>query len=143
VASIVAPVAEEKGLTLRVGPMPREARVGHAAALHRVLVNLVTNALKFTPAGEVLVTAEARSRTRLAYQVQDTGRGIPASVLAQLFQTFRRRATGEDFAFSSAGLGMAICQKLLGAMCSELEVESEVGVGTVFRFELDLPPATA
>jgi signal transduction histidine kinase len=140
VAAIVAPLAEEKGLTLRLGPMPREARVGHAAALHRVLVNLVTNALKFTPAGEVAVTVEARSRTRLAFQVQDTGRGIPATVLAQLFQTFRRRATGEDYAFSSAGLGMAICQKLLDAMASELEVESEVGAGTTFRFELDLPP---
>jgi len=100
----------------------------------------VTNALKFTPAGEVVVTVEARSRTRLAFQVQDTGRGIPSSVLAQLFQTFRRRATGEDYAFSSAGLGMAICQKLLGAMGSELQVESEVNVGTTFRFELELPP---
>ena len=143
VASIVAPVAEEKGLALRIAPMPREPRVGHAAALHRVLVNLVTNALKFTPAGEVAVTVEATSHTRLAFEIRDTGRGIPVSVLAQLFQTFRRRASGEDYAFSSAGHGLAICQRLLGAMGSELEVESTVGEGTTFRFEVDLPLTSA
>jgi signal transduction histidine kinase len=66
-------------------------------------------------------------------------------VLAELFQTFRRRASGaaRDYAFSSAGLGLAICQKLLGAMGSELRVDSTEGVGTTFSFELELPPAPA
>jgi signal transduction histidine kinase len=140
VRAIVAPLAEEKGLTLRVTLPPRDVRLGQGAALHRVLVNLVTNALKFTPAGEVAVTVTPCSRTRLAFVIADTGRGIPPRVLAQLFQTFRLRASGEDYAFSSAGLGLAICQRLLGAMDSELEVESVEGVGTTFRFVLDLPP---
>ena len=141
VRSIVAPLAEEKGLALDVAAPPRDTRVGHGAALHRVLVNLTTNALKFTPTGEVTVRVETRSRSRLAFVVRDTGRGIPPRVLAQLFQTFRLRATGEDYAFSSAGLGLAICQKLLGAMGSMLEVESAEGTGTTFTFELELPLA--
>jgi signal transduction histidine kinase len=143
VSAIVAPLAEEKGLALRVEAPPSEARVGHGAALQRVLVNLVTNALKFTPSGEVSVRAAARGRSRVAFVVRDTGRGIPPHVVAQLFQTFRRRATGEAYAFSSAGLGLAICQRLLAAMGSELRVESTEGAGTTFRFELDLPPAPA
>jgi signal transduction histidine kinase len=141
VHSIVAPLAEEKGLLLDIVPPPRDVRIGHGAALHRVLVNLVTNALKYTPNGEVAVRVEARSANRLGFLVRDTGRGIPASVLAQLFQTFRRRAARDDFAFSSAGLGLAICQKLLGAMGSVLQVDSVEGVGTRFSFELELPLA--
>jgi signal transduction histidine kinase len=145
VTAIVAPLAEEKGLSLLVDEVPRDVRIGHGAALHRVLVNLVTNALKFTPSGSVAVHVEALSRDRLAFTVRDTGRGIPARVLAELFQTFRRRASGaaRDYAFSSAGLGLAICQKLLGAMGSELRVDSTEGVGTTFSFELELPPAPA
>jgi signal transduction histidine kinase len=142
VRAIVAPVAEEKGLSLEITSPPRDVRLGQGAALHRVLVNLVTNALKFTPAGEVVVTVTPCSRSRLAFTIRDTGRGIPPRVIAQLFQTFRLRATGEDYAFSSAGLGLAICQRLLGAMGSELQVESVEGVGTTFRFELDLKPTT-
>lgn len=141
VRAIVAPLAEEKSLRLEVTMPPRDLRVGQSAALHRVLVNLVTNALKYTPSGEVAVFVTPLSRTRLAFTIRDTGRGIPARVLAQLFQTFRLRATGETYAFSSAGLGLAICQRLLGAMGSELQVESAENVGTTFRFELDLPPA--
>ena len=76
---------------------------------------------------------------RVAFVVRDTGRGIPPRVLEELFDTFRRRASGEDFAVSRAGLGLAICQKLLAAMGSELAVESTEGVGTTFSFELELP----
>jgi signal transduction histidine kinase len=140
VRAIVAPLAEEKGLRLEVVAPPRDVRIGRGPALHRVLVNLVTNALKFTPAGHVSLRVETRSRTRLAFVVRDTGRGIPPRVLAELFEAFRRRATGEGFAFSSAGLGLAICRNLLGAMGSELRVESTVEVGTTFSFEVELPP---
>lgn len=138
--AIVRPLAEEKGLELRVGRIPAGARLGHAAAVQRVLVNLVTNALKYTRAGWVALTVEPLDATRVAFTVSDSGPGIPPEVLAQLFQTFRRRAAGDDHAFSSAGLGMAICGKLLGAMGSELAVESAVGRGTRFHFVLSLPP---
>lgn len=141
VRDIAAPLAAEKGLVLDMEEPPREVRLGHGPALHRVLVNLVTNALKYTVDGQVVVSVERVTSTRLAFVIRDTGRGIPPRVLQQLFQTFRLRASGEDYAFSSAGLGLAICQRLLSAMGSELRVESAEGVGTTFRFELELPQA--
>jgi signal transduction histidine kinase len=138
---IVQPIAEEKGLTLVLGEAPSGARIGHGPAIHRVLLNLVTNALKFTPAGVVELSIRAESGTRVAFTIHDTGRGIPPRVLAHLFQTFRQRSEARDYAFSSAGLGLAICQKLVRAMGGELSVESSEGKGTRFAFTLDLPHA--
>lgn len=140
VCAIARPLAEERRLALVVGHVPRGVRVGHAAAIQRVLLNLVTNALKYTPEGAVTIDLGEPSRTRVAFRISDTGRGIPPQVLANLFQTFRPRAT-RDFAFSSAGLGLAICQKLVAAMGGTLAVDSAAGRGTRFAFELELPPA--
>jgi signal transduction histidine kinase len=141
VRGIVLPIAEEKGLTLAVGPAPAGARLGHGPAVQRVLLNLVTNALKFTPAGRVELRADDLPGGRVRFTIVDTGRGIPPRVLAHLFQTFRARPEAHDFAFSSAGLGLAICQKLVRAMGGELLVDSEVGRGTRFEFTLALPYA--
>jgi signal transduction histidine kinase len=142
VREIVQPIAEERGLTLEVCAPPSEARVGHAAGIQRVLLNLATNALKFTPQGTVTVRATALDRARVAFEVQDTGPGIPPRVVAQLFDAFRPRGgDGRDLAFSSAGLGLAICRKLVSTMGGELAVDTALGRGTRFRFELELPPA--
>ncbi|MGZ8412827.1 MAG: sensor histidine kinase [Gemmatirosa sp.] len=141
VRGIVQPIAEEKELTLAISAVPPGARRGHGPAIQRVLLNLVTNALKFTPAGTVELRVVAEGGSRVRFTILDTGRGIPPRVLAHLFQTFRERPDAEDFAFSSAGLGLAICQKLVGAMGGELLVDSEVGRGTRFEFALDLPHA--
>jgi hypothetical protein len=84
---------------------------------------------------------EPVGRTRVSFIIEDTGRGIPPQVLANLFQTFRLRAA-RDYAFSSAGLGLAICQKLVAAMGGELAVDSEAGRGTRFSFELEMPPVS-
>ena len=72
----------------------------------------------------------------------DTGRGIPPSVMSSLFETFRQRQVPGDYAFSSAGLGLSICKKLVAAMGGELGVETEPERGTRFHFELDLPPGS-
>lgn len=141
VRGIVQPIAEEKGLSLVIGAAPAGARLGHGPAIQRVLLNLVTNALKFTPAGQVELRVEAAGGSRVRFTILDTGRGIPPRVLAHLFQTFRERPEARDYAFSSAGLGLAICQKLVRAMGGELQVDSEVGRGTRFEFALDLPHA--
>jgi len=146
VRAIVAPLAEERGVGLAVAVGVVGARVGRTTALHRVLLNLVTNALKFTPAGTVQVAVQPASPApngadRVAFTVADSGRGIPPAVLEQLFQTFRRGPDTRSHAFSSAGLGLAICQKLVAAMGGELEVDSAVGEGTRFRFTLELPRA--
>ncbi|HEY0776510.1 MAG TPA: ATP-binding protein, partial [Gemmatirosa sp.] len=144
--AIVAPLAEERGVGLAVSVGAVGARVGRATALQRVLLNLVTNALKFTPTGTVQVDVHPAAPAeggveRVTFTVADSGRGMPAAVLEQLFQTFRRGPDMRSHAFSSAGLGLAICQKLVTAMGGELQVQSAVGEGTRFRFTLELPRA--
>ena len=141
VGAIVQPIAEEKKLTVELRALESSPRLGHGAALHRVLLNLTTNALKFTSEGKVEVEARPLGRKAIEFSVRDTGRGIPPAVMATLFDTFRDRQRDASFAFSSAGLGLAICRKLVEAMGGELAVQSEVGVGTRFSFALELPPA--
>lgn len=140
VGAIVLPIAEEKGLAVRLVPPPADARIGQPTALNRVLLNLTTNALKFTSQGSVEVTATPRSRTRLEFAVQDTGRGIPAEVMETLFEAFRRRPKADEYTFSSAGLGLAICRQLVASMGGDLAVDTSDN-GTRFHFELDLPLA--
>jgi signal transduction histidine kinase len=73
--------------------------------------------------------------------VRATGRGIPPQSMATLFEPFRRRQKPGEYAFSGSGLGLSICRKLVEAMGSTLQVETQQGVGTRFYFELDLPLA--
>lgn len=141
VEDLVRPVAEEKALVLSFSSPSLDYRVGQPIALGRVLLNLTTNALKFTEFGGVRVGARELSRTRLEFVVEDTGKGIPADVMATLFDAFRVRQYTQDYVFSSAGLGLSICQTLVGTMGGELRVESEAGRGTRFSFELELPVA--
>jgi len=141
VHDIVLPLAEEKGLTMRLNPPDADFRVGHPGALNRVLLNLTTNALKFTSSGHVEISVRAPSRSRLEFSVRDTGRGIPPQVMSSLFDPFRRRDPG-DHVFSSAGLGLSICRKLVAAMGGTLGVETSETNGTRFFFELELPVVT-
>lgn len=140
---MVGPVAEEKGLELVIHAPPRAVVHGYPAALSRVLLNLATNACKFTARGAVAVQAVPASRARVRFTVRDSGRGVPAEVAARLFDTFRPR-TGSGVAvgaqaFSSAGLGLAICRKLVAAMGGELALENLAEGGSCFSFELLLP----
>lgn len=141
VQDIVLPLAEEKGLQVLLVPPDADFRVGHPGALNRVLLNLTTNALKFTSSGHVEISVSAPSRSRLSFSVRDTGRGIPANVMSSLFDPFRRRDPG-DHVFSSAGLGLSICRKLVSAMGGTLGVETSETNGTRFSFELELPVVT-
>jgi signal transduction histidine kinase len=140
VRDIVQPIAEEKGLEVRLDAPRERLRIGYPVALSRVLLNLTTNALKFTDEGYVEVKAEAVGTTRLEFSVRDTGRGIPPSSMSMLFEPFRRRQREREYAFSGSGLGLSICRKLVEAMGSELKVDTGVGQGTRFFFVLDLPP---
>ena len=139
IMDILRPMAEEKRLVVRcVGP-EADLRVGYQAALNRVLLNLATNAIKFTNVGSVDVTCKQLDRSRVEFSVKDTGRGIPPHVMSNLFEAFRQRQITGDYAFSSAGLGLSICKKLIAAMGGELGVETELEKGTRFHFVLDLP----
>ena len=139
VCSIVAPVAEEKKLDLQQTYIHTDVRKGYAAALHRVLLNLTNNALKYTPRGSVSVGATDFGDGRVEFWVEDTGRGIPDHVIAMLFTEFRPGASG--MRFSSAGLGLVICRSLLAKMSSTLRVDTAAEQGTRFSFVLDMPPA--
>jgi signal transduction histidine kinase len=141
VRDIVQPIAEEKNLAVRVTSPEADFRIGHPVALSRVLLNLTTNALKFTAEGAVEVTAIARNPRCIEFSVRDTGRGIPPQSMATLFEPFRRRQKPGEYTFSGSGLGLSICRKLVEAMGSVMQVETAPGYGTRFYFVLDLPPA--
>jgi len=141
VRDIVQPIAEEKNLTVRLQPPEADFRVGHPVALSRVLLNLTTNALKFTAEGFVEVTARQSTPQGIEFSVRDTGRGIPPQSMATLFEPFRRRQKPGEYAFSGSGLGLSICRKLVEAMGSSLQVETAPSYGTRFYFTLDLPLA--
>lgn len=140
VRDIVRPIAEEKGLTIRLLPPATDHRLGHPLALSRVLLNLTTNALKFTDEGFVEITVRPTGLTRVEFAVRDTGHGINPDAMTALYQPFRRTRGRTGYYFSGTGLGLAICRKLVTAMGSELRVESRPDWGTRFHFELELPP---
>jgi signal transduction histidine kinase len=141
VRDIVLPIAEEKGLTMRLTAPEADFRIGHPVALSRVLLNLTTNALKFTNEGYVEVVGRDLPARQLQFSVRDTGRGIPPQSMATLFEPFRRRQKQGEYAFSGSGLGLSICRKLVEAMGGELGVETAADYGTKFFFTLDLPLA--
>ena len=139
VRDLVQPLAEEKRLSVRFSGPPIDKRFGQPGALSRVLLNLTTNAFKFTTVGSVTVLVEQDADPDvLTFVVEDSGRGIPEAELADIFSVFTQRENTQRVAFSSAGMGLAICQKLVSAMGGTLTVTSEVNRGTRFTFALRL-----
>ena len=139
VRGLVQPIAEEKQLVLRWSGLSHDVRMGHARVVHRVLLNLVTNALKFTAVGSVTVSVEEAEGESVRFSVSDTGEGLPPSILLQL-----QRGHGQSprSAIASAGLGIAMCQQMLEAVGSRLEDWSADSVrGTTLGFVLPLPRA--
>ncbi len=141
VRDIVHPMAEEKGLTIRLLPPASDHRLGHPHALSRVLLNLTTNALKFTEEGFVEIVARERDLRTLEFSVRDTGPGINPQAIETLYLPFRRTRGGDRYAFSGTGLGLSLSRKLVEAMGSELKVETRPDWGTRFHFDLELHPA--
>jgi len=141
VCDIVHPMAEEKQLAVRLLPPSMNERLGHPVALSRVLLNLTTNALKFTDEGYVEIVTQEIGENRVEFAVRDSGKGIDAAVVTTLFQPLRVAPGGRrGQTFSQTGLGLTICRKLVEAMGSELQVETRAGWGTRFYFEIDMPP---
>jgi len=139
VRDMVQPMAEEKGLALRLLPPDGDQRLGYQVALSRVLLNLTTNALKFTDEGFVEIVARAGPADRVEFSVRDTGNGIDPDVLQTLYTPFKRARGGRGVALSGSGLGLAICRRLIDAMGGTLQLETRAGWGTRFYFELSLP----
>ena len=142
VSNIVRPVAEEKNLEVYFVRPEDDYRVGREGVLRRVLLNLVTNALKFTHMGWVEVAAADRADARVEFSVRDTGPGIRPEAVEHLFRPFRRAATDQPHRFSRTGLGLALCRRMVEQLGGTLRHESPPGGGTRFWFEADLPPLT-
>jgi signal transduction histidine kinase len=134
----VRPLVEEKRLQLRVVVPERWHAEGHPHALSRVLLNLTTNALKFTDEGSVELGVRPLPHARMEFYVQDTGRGITPEQQRSLFHPFRPRSGAGQAGsyFSSSGIGLSIARRLLKAMGAELTLDSSDERGTRFSFVL-------
>ncbi len=140
VREMVAPTAETKRIQLRFGVHCSSHRHGHPGPLGRVLLNLTTNAIRFTPeGGSVEVLANPVARDTVEISVRDTGHGIPPEQMARLYEPFQKSQGREGFFFAASGLGLSIVRRLLEGMDSELTVDSKVEQGTRFSFVLNLP----
>jgi len=143
VTSSIEPIAESGGVELRTQlPEPGTLCIeGDLRQLEQAVTNLLANAVKFTPAGgRVDLVAEAADPSGLEADiiVRDTGIGIPRNELPQLFDRFFRASNAAEAQIPGTGLGLTIVHEIVLAHGGQLDVKSEVGVGTTFRIRLPL-----
>jgi PAS domain S-box-containing protein len=135
-----APRADEKGLELcaRVAPAAPDVLLGDPHRLRQVLVNLVGNAIKFTEAGEVVVSIDVESGDAegpaLIFAVRDTGIGIPADRREAVFRAFEQADGSTTRRYGGTGLGLTISARLVAMMGGRIWVEENLGGGSVFQF---------
>jgi CheY-like chemotaxis protein/HPt (histidine-containing phosphotransfer) domain-containing protein len=150
-AALLRPRAREKGLRLRVDkPLVLPIVRGDAHRLRQVLLNLVSNAIKFTETGKVLLSvrtvAGPKKHTQpagtvwLQFTVSDTGVGIAAETLDKIFEPFSQAATSTDRKYGGSGLGLSISEGIVKLMGGVLRVSSEVDQGSTFSFTLAFLP---
>ena len=143
--ALVAAQAAAKGLDLRMRldadlPTTLEA---DSSRLQQVLLNLLTNAIKFTDVGTVTISAAyLPDRNELRVEVADTGCGIPEDKLNRLFERFSQVDESVSRQHGGTGLGLAICKNLVELMEGQIEVESVDGVGSTFSFTVPAAPAS-
>ena len=146
VADLLAFKAHEKHLELTCIVMPDLPRMamGDPGRLRQILINLGGNAIKFTAQGEVSIQvlprqAERADRIGLRFEVHDTGIGIPADKIDELFSPFTQADNSITRKFGGTGLGLAISKQLVDIMGGRIGVDSEPDQGSTFWFELELP----
>jgi signal transduction histidine kinase/CheY-like chemotaxis protein len=142
---LLRPRADEKNLSLTLKLVDRQPATirTDGVRLRQVLTNLVSNAIKFTAAGEVTVTLECCDEpvTALCFRVSDTGIGIAPEHLPRIFEPFYQVDQGAGRRYGGTGLGLSISRQLTEHMGGTLEVESEPGRGSTFTVRIPLAPA--
>lgn len=139
-ADMLAVRAQEAGLELacHIKPGVPEALVGDPVRLRQIVINLTTNAIKFTPEGQVTISVETQeaedSLTYLHFAVSDTGIGIPSDKTGIIFESFKQVDGSTSPEYGGTGLGLAISKQLVEMMRGKIWVESELGKGSTFHF---------
>jgi PAS domain S-box-containing protein len=146
VHELFRPLARAKGIgfVLRTGALEQEWLLGDPNRIRQILVNLASNAIKFTRQGEVellcsSVLDPSSQRARVGVQIVDSGIGIPEASLPHIFQDFFQVDPSIARTFGGTGLGLAICRRLSVLMNGTLECRSAPGQGSTFSLRLDLP----
>ena len=125
-----------------IGPTVPHSLIGDALRLRQILVNLAGNAIKFTERGQVVVslrcTPPRAGRVVVTIAVRDTGIGIAPENQGKIFEGFTQAEASTTRRFGGTGLGLVICQRLVGLMGGKLALESELGKGTCFSFSIEL-----
>ena len=144
---MIQPQASTKGLRLtltRTDNLP-DVVIGDPGRLRQILLNLLGNAIKFTEHGSISVHATTLpappGEVHLSFTITDTGIGIPADKIGQLFSKFTQVDSSISRQFGGTGLGLAICRRLVEQMGGSIGVESQLGSGSRFRFDVRLRPA--
>lgn len=141
-------LCKQKGVDMRFVEPAMNAipmLMGDAQKISQILNNLVSNAAKFTEAGEIVITVEHQRQGKqheLFFNVRDTGPGIAPDRLKAIFEPFTQASARVHSKFGGTGLGLAISQQIVQAHRSELFVVSQEGKGATFSFSLDLPEAS-
>ena len=142
---LLAPRAQAKGIDIASfvdGRLPDKI-MGDAARLRQVLLNLASNAIKFTERGGVALIVEPGARaSEIRFQVRDTGIGLAPQDQARIFLDFEQADGSATRKFGGTGLGLAISKRIVERMDGRITVESEAGLGATFSFTVPLQPAT-
>ena len=137
-----SPMAATQGVTIVADVTDEVALVsGDPTRIGQAIDNLLSNAIKFTPRGGNVTVAVTSDSDNIVIRLTDTGMGIPANELDQLFSRFFRASTATRAAVPGVGLGLTITKAIVDAHGGDLDVESEVGVGTTFIVRLPKAPA--
>ena len=139
----ISAAAADKGveLVVHVDPALPHTLVGDPLRITQILMNYLSNALKFTAGGEIYLSVTPAAEGSLRFAVQDTGIGMSAEQIARLFQTFTQAEDSTSRLYGGTGLGLAICRQLATLMGGEVGVDSTPGKGSTFWATLPLPAA--
>jgi len=141
--SMIEPQASKRGITVSFPKLEEPVFIkADRTRLKQVLINLLSNAIKYnTEGGTVTVAYEGRDSKRLRVSIEDSGAGLPAEKIVQLFQPFNRLGQ-EQNAEEGTGIGLVVCKRLVELMGGAIGADSTVGKGSLFWIELNLTEAT-